>query len=318
MRVLRAHRLTGPSGLRFEQVPAPPARPGWVRVAVHAAGVGFADTLATRGMFECARVLPLVPGREISGRVIQAPVGSGFAVGERVAGVVPCGGFADLAWVDPGMLAVIPARLTFVQAAAMVLNHPAALFALTRRARLRAGELVVVHGAGGGLGSAAVQIAHALGARVAAVAGSPARRALAEAAGADVVCGPEDWLDAVRAAGGADIVVDPVGGSVFEDSLRALAPGGPLLSLGTACGRAGTIRAAGLAAGNATVIDLSWPHISAGEPDQAARTAAQLRELVAAGLRPLVTGTYDLAEGARALHALDDRATAGKLVLTTR
>jgi NADPH2:quinone reductase len=318
MRVLRAHRLTGPSGLRFEQVPAPPARPGWVRVAVHAAGVGFADTLATRGMFECARVLPLVPGREISGRVIQAPVGSGFAVGDRVAGVVPGGGFADLAWVDPGMLAVIPARLTFVQAAAMVLNHPAALFALTRCARPRAGELVVVHGAGGGLGSAAVQIARALGARVAAVAGSPARRALAATAGADVVCGPEDWFDAVRAAGGADVVIDPVGGVVFEASVRVLAPGGRLVSLGTACGRAGTLRAARLAAGNATVIGLSWPHILAGEPDQAARTAAQLRELVAAGLRPLVTGTYDLAEGAQALHALEDRATAGKLVLTSR
>jgi NADPH2:quinone reductase len=200
----------------------------------------------------------------------------------------------------------------------MVLNHPAALFALTRCARLRAGELVVVHGAGGGLGSAAVQIARALGARVAAVAGSPARRALAARAGADVVCGPEDWFDAVRAAGGADVVIDPVGGVVFEDSVRVLAPGGRLVSLGTACGRAGTTCAGPLLARNATIIGLSWPDTLAGEPALLARTARHLRELITEGLRPLVSGTYDLAEGAQALHALEDRATAGKLVLTRR
>jgi NADPH2:quinone reductase len=319
MRALRVHDLTGPDGLRLDEIAVPPDREDGtrVRVAVSAAGVGFVDTLLARGLFQCPLRLPFAPGLEISGRVTHAPLGCGFVVGDPVIGYVPTGGFADVAWVRPEMLAPLPQPLSWVEAAAMVVNYHTAVLALDERARLRAGETVLVHGAGGGLGSAAVQIAVALGARVVAVAGTPERRAVAEAAGAHTMCGHDDWFDAVRAAGGVDVIIDPVGGEVFEHSVHCLAPQGRLITVGSTSGTVATAAAGRLLLSNAGVLGFSLPEMLARDHTLFARTAKQLAVLVDGGLRPLVTATYPLPDGARALREIEDQTSAGKLVLTT-
>ncbi|HEY2203386.1 MAG TPA: NADPH:quinone oxidoreductase family protein [Pseudonocardia sp.] len=317
---MRAHGLSGPSGLRFVDLPDPPAPAGppRVRLAVHAAGVGFVDTLLTRGLYQRTPTLPFIPGLEVCGEVLEAPGGCGYAVGDRVAGHVMTGGFADTAWVLPELLAPLPGELSPVQGAAMVVNHHTALVALADRALLRPGESVLVHGAGGGLGGATVQLAAALGASVVAVAGTPERRELAARAGAGTVCGPDEWFDAVRDAGGVDVIVDPVGGEVFERSVRCLASGGRLVSVGFASGLIATAKANRLLLRSASVLGISWAEMLDRDATLFARTAKHLADLVHAGLRPLVTGTYDLADGASALHAIEERTSTGKLVLTTR
>jgi NADPH2:quinone reductase len=247
--------------------------------------------------------------------VTFAPTGCGYSVGDPVVGHVRTGGFAEVAWVRSEMLAPLPRELSFVQGAAIVVNFHTALLALRRRAQLRAGESVVVHGAGGGIGSAMVQVATALGARVVAVAGSPARRAVAEAAGASYVCGPDEWYDAVRAAGGVDLIIDPVGGDVFEQSLQCLAPEGRLVAIGCASNTTSRVTPDHLLRRNCTVLGISWIEMLDRDSSLLARTAKQLDDLVSAGLRPIVSKTYGLADGADALRAIENRTSSGKLVL---
>jgi NADPH2:quinone reductase len=317
MLALRAHTFDGPAGLSLDEVPerAGPERGLSVRVAVHAAGVGFVDAQLTRGQFECVTTSPVTPGLEISGEVTSAPSGCGFSVGDRVVGHVMTGGFAEVAWVRPDMLAPLPRELSFVQGAAVVVNFHTALLALSR-AQLRAGESVLVHGAGGGLGSAVVAVATALGARVVGVAGSSEREDVAWAAGARDVCGPDDWSAAVSAAGGVDVVVDPVGGEVFEESLYCLAPEGRLITVGATSSVLGKAPSAQLLRRGSTVMGLLWTEALARDRTLFGRAAKQLDDLVAGGLRPIIGGTYDLAEGADALRAIENRTASGKLVLT--
>jgi NADPH2:quinone reductase len=318
MLALRVHSLTGPSGLHPDEVleQSHYHEENWVRVAVRAAGVSFADTLLCRGQFDCTSRLPFSPGLEISGEVTFAPLGCGYSVGDRVVGHVRTGGFAEVAWVRPEMLAPLPRELSFVQGAAMVANFHTALIALWRRAQLRAGESVLVHGAGGGMGSAMVQVATALGAAVVAVAGSPARREVARAAGASCVCGPDEWYDAVRAAGGVDLIIDPIGGDVFEQSLRCLAPEGRLVTVGCASNTGSRVTPDYLSHRNCTALGISWVEMLDRDSSLFARTAKQLDDLIATGLRPIVTRTYALEDGAEALHAIESRSSSGKLVLT--
>jgi NADPH2:quinone reductase len=317
VRALRVHELVGPDGLRVDEVPEPDPGSG-VRVAVHAAGVGFVDTLLCRGRYQVRPDLPFAPGLEVSGLVLDAPPGSELAAGQAVVGHLMAGGFAETVVLDPQLVAPVPAQLDHEQAAAMVVNHQTAYVALVRRARLRAGERVLVHGAGGGLGSAAVQVAVALGGRVLAVAGTPARRELAAAAGADTVYGPDEWFPAVRAAGGGAVVVDPVGGAVFTDSVRCLAPEGRLLTVGFTSGEIPAAAANRLLLRNAGVLGAAWRELLHTDPTLFGATATALADLVAAGLRPLIGARYELADGAAALHAIERRAVAGKVVLTLR
>jgi NADPH:quinone reductase len=316
VRALRVHDLIGPDGLRLDTVPEPTG--AGVRIAVHAAGVGFVDTLLARGHYQVRPELPFAPGLEISGEVLDAPLGSDFATGQAVVGHLMAGGFAETVELAPHLVAPRPPELDHVQAAAMPVNHQTAHVALVRRARLRPGERVLVHGAGGGLGSATVQVAAALGARVLAVAGSAPRRELAAEAGAHTVYGPDEWFAAVRADGGADVIVDPVGGDVFEQSVRCLAPEGRLITVGFTSGRIPAAAANRLLLRNAGVLGAAWRELVELDPTLFASTAAALADLVAAGLRPLIGATYDLSDGADALRAIESRAVAGKVVLTTR
>ena len=316
MRVLRAHSLDGPAALAVDEVPDPAApADGKVRIGVHAAGVGFVDTLVTRGLYQVRQEPPFVPGMEVAGVVESAPAYSGLNVRDRVYASLPVGGCAETVWADEHLVAPLPAPLGFAQGAALVVNDHTAHVALVRRAGLRPGESVLVHGAAGGLGSAAVRIAAALGARVTAVASTPDRRAASKAAGAEQAYGPDEWLDAVRAAGGPDVIVDPIGGDVFDASLRALAPEGRLLTLGYVSGRIPSAPANRLLLRNSDVRGVNWLGLISAHPSLFRSTAAALAGLLSAGMPGPAVVEYDFTDGARAFADLENRKVVGKAVL---
>lgn len=315
MQALQVEALTGPQGVRAVELPEPSSSPAAAILDVEAAGVGFVDTLLARGRYQIRPDVPFVPGLEVAGIVRTAPAGSGLTYGQRAVAHVTLGGFAQTVRADPDQVAPLPEPLSFVEGAAMVVNHHSAHFALTQRARLEPGERVLVHGAGGGLGTACVQVAAALGARVLAVAGTPERRDLAACAGAETVYGPEEWFDAVRAAGRADVIVDPVGGERFEQSVRCLAREGRLVTVGFTSGRIPQAAANRLLLANAAVVGSGWREFLEHDRGLFPRTAHALADLVEHGMRPLIGATYPLAEGVRALQDLESRTARGKLVL---
>jgi len=319
MRALRAHNLDGPSALAVDQVPDPEApADDMVRIAVHAAGIGFVDTLVTRGLYQVRQEPPYIPGMEVAGTVVSASPASGLAIGQRVYACVPVGGCGELVWAQQHLVAPLPGWLSAAQGAALVVNDHTAHVALTLRAGIRPGESVLVHGASGGLGSAAVRIAAALGARVTAVAGTPQRRAAAAAAGAHQVYGPDDWLDSVRADGGAGIIVDPIGGDVFDASLRALAPEGRLLTLGYVSGRIPSAPANRLLLRNCDVRGVNWVGLITAHPELFLATADALNILLDDGMAPPTTVEYDLADAQAAFIAIEHRSIVGKTVLLVR
>jgi NADPH2:quinone reductase len=321
MRALLLREFSGPEGVVLDHVPPPDEDGRTVGVEVHAAGVSFADVLITRGEYQLRPALPFVPGLEVAGVVRHPPPGTGFAAGDRVAAFMFGGAFAEEAAADPATMVRLPDRLGFPEAAALMVNYQTAWFTLVRRARLEPGETVLVQGAGGGLGVAVIQVARALGARVVGIAGSAAKAAMAEAAGADVVVPADDgWADAVRAATGpVDVVVDPVGGDRFDDSLRLLRPEGRLVVVGFAGGEIPRVKVNRLLLRNVSVLGAAWREFLAAEPGFVAEAGARLDRLIASGeLTPLVGASYALEDGARALRDLADRRAVGKLVLTVR
>ena len=322
MRALVLRDFSGPDGVVLDDVPPPEGdERRSALIEVHAAGVSFADMLITRGEYQVRPDLPFVPGLEVAGVLRRAPAGTGFAAGDRVAAFMFGGAFAEEAAADPATMVRIPDGVGFPEAAGLVVNYQTAWFALARRARLQSGEVVLVQGAGGGLGVAVIQVARALGARVVGVAATPAKAAMAEAAGAEVVVDAgEGWADAVRAAvGGVDVVVDPVGSDRFDDSLRLLRPEGRLVVVGFAGGEIPRVKVNRLLLRNVSVLGAAWREFLATEPGFVAEAAAALDNLVAAGrLTPLVGATYPLEDGAQAQRDLADRKAVGRLVLTVR
>ena len=322
MRALVLREFSGPGGVVVDDVAAPDGDGGRLGlIEVHAAGVSFADLLITRGEYQLRPTLPFVPGLEVAGVLRHAPAGSALAAGDRVAAFMFGGAFAEEAAADPATMVRIPGGVGFPEAAGLVVNYQTAWFALARRARLQSGEVVLVQGAGGGLGVAVIQVARALGARVVGVAATPAKAAMAEAAGADVVIPAADgWADAVRAAvGGVDVVIDPVGADRFDDSLRLLRPEGRLVVVGFAGGDIPRVKVNRLLLRNVGVLGAAWREFLSSDPGFVAEAAAALEALIAGGrLAPLVGATYPLADGARALQDLADRRAVGKLVLTVR
>jgi NADPH2:quinone reductase len=320
VRALVLREFTGPDGLSLEEVP-PPEGDG-VRIEVHAAGVSFADMLVTRGQYQVRPALPFVPGLEVAGFVRSAPPRSDLPAGTRVAAFMFGGAFAEEAVADPAMVVPVPAALDLTAAAGLVLNYQTAWFALHRRAALRPGEWVLVQGAGGGLGTAVVQLAKALGARVVGVVGSPSKAEMAGAAGADAVVRADGgWAAAVRAfaGGGVDVVVDPVGGDRFDDSLRLLRPEGRLVVVGFAGGSIPQVKVNRLLLRNVAVMGAAWREFADARPEFVAEAGAALHRLADEGLlAPLIGARYPLEDGATALRDLAARRPAGKVVLTVR
>lgn len=323
MRALLLREFSGPEGIVLEEVPPPTGEDRRsVLVDVQAAGVSFADMLITRGLYQVKPALPFIPGLEVAGVVRQAPSDSGFNAGDRVAAFMFGGAFAEEVAADPAHIVRLPEHLAFPEAGGFVVNYQTAWLALVRRARLEPGQQVLVHGAGGGLGVAVIQVARALGARVLGVTASPAKAAMAEAAGAEVVIDAgEGWADRVREAsdGGVDIVVDPVGSDRFDDSLRLLRLDGRLVVVGFAGGEIPQVKTNRLLLRNVGVLGAAWREFILAEPAFLAEAAAGLGALIDSGkLTPLIGATYPLKDGAQALRDLADRRAVGKLVITVR
>ena len=321
MLALQLSDLRGPDGLAAVEIDDPAPGAGMVLIDVHAAGVGFVDLLLTRGEYQIKPELPFVPGLEVAG-VVADGGDSGHPPGTRVAAIVAFGGFAQRALAPAALTFPIPDDVDFETGAALLVNYQTAHLALVRRGRLRAGEVVLVHGAAGGVGSASVQLAHALGARVLAVAAGERKLAAAREAGADAALdGGGDWVAAVReltAGRGADIVVDPVGGDRFDQSLRCMAPEGRLLVVGFASGRIPEVPVNRLLLRHLDVVGVNFGGLLPFDQGFARRAAGELFDLVREGrIAPVIGARFPLQEGAGALRALETRDAVGKLVLVT-
>jgi NADPH2:quinone reductase len=322
MRALQLHEAVGPDGLRYVvDAPEPSLRDDRLLIEVAVAGVTFPDLLVTQGRYQHRPDLPYVPGLEVSGRVVWAAPHSGFAVGERVAAACMGGGFAELAVADPSLAVRVPDTMSDESASGLVVNYQTMHFALHRRGALRAGETVLVLGAGGGIGVAAIELAVAAGAQVIAVCRGEVKGALCRAAGATVVHDTTDnpqFLDTVLEATGGrgvDVVVDPVGGEGFVDAVRALAPEGRAIVVGFA-GGIPSIAANRLLFRNVSVIGAAWGAFLEHAPSLGAEITRELTTLTAQGaLRPPVTASWALPDGAQALRALERREIAGKAAI---
>ncbi len=327
MRAAQVTRLDGPKAVEVVDVPDPEDGEGAGRrvvVDVAAAGVCFPDVLLTRGEYQLTPDLPFVPGSEVAGVVRSAPAGSGFTAGDRVAAFPVLGGFAEAVAVDPAMVFPLPDDTTWDRAAALPMNYLTCDFALRERARLAEGETVLVHGAAGGVGTAAVQLAAAWGARVLAVVSSEAKAEVARAAGADEVLPAEGFRRAVAeltGGRGVDVVVDPVGGDRFTDSLRSLAPGGRLLVIGFTAGSIPEVKVNRLLLNNVSVVGVGWgawwTHPHGPGPGYLREQWDGLLPLLASGaVDPVVGEVRGLDEVVEALLAVDQRRATGKILLT--
>jgi NADPH2:quinone reductase len=326
MRALAIGKLDGPDGLRLVDVPEPPsthslAPDGAVLIDVHAAGVSFPELLQTRGEYYVQPALPFVPGSEIAGVVRAAPPASGFSVGDRVAALCVRGGFAEVAAAPDWLTLRLPDEIDFAEGGALVLNYYSAYFALKVRGNLSAGESVLVHGAAGGLGTAALQVARGLGARTIAVVSSEDKERVARAAGADeVVRSTGPWKDEAREWSGAgiDVVLDPVGGERFTDSVRALAEGGRVIVVGFTAGSIPEVKVNRLLMNNVAVIGSGWG-ATWSRPELNRSIGAAIDELIRTGfIKPVVGARFPLVEGSDALRLLDERLAVGKVVLDIR
>lgn len=291
-------------------------------IDVHAAGVTFPDVLQTRGLYQMKPALPFVPGSEVAGVVREAPADSGFGPGDRVVGFPGLGGFAEMVAVDPAQVFPLPDRLTFAEGAGIPMNVLTVHFALAHRAQMAPDDVVLVHGAAGGVGTAAVQLAHAHGNRVIAVASTPEKSAFASRAGADDAVAVEGFREAVAeltGGRGVDIVVDPVGGDRFTDSLRSLATDGRLLVIGFTGGEIPTVRVNRLLLNNISVVGVGWGAYWMARPGYLQAQWEDLLPLLSSGaLTPLVGATYPLERTAEALTSMDRRGAMGKIVVEVR
>ncbi|MEV4420135.1 NADPH:quinone oxidoreductase family protein [Patulibacter sp. NPDC049589] len=327
MRALQITSLTGPeSALELVDLPDPGPRHGptggdGIVIDVHGAGVSFPEVLQTRGEYQMKPPLPFVPGSEIAGIVRSAPEGAAVRPGDRVAAFCLLGGFAEVAVAPVAMTFPLDERLGFDQGAGLVLNYHTAYFSLVTRGRLIRGETVLVHGAAGGVGTAAIQIAKGLGARVVALVSGDAKERIARMAGADEVVrsGPGWRAHVLDSMGPVDLVIDPVGGNRFTDSLRCLGPLGRIVVVGFADGGIPEVRVNRLLLNNLEVIGAGWGAYVLNRPEVTARVADELAMLVRAGaVAPIVGATFAFEDAASALLAIDRRTATGKVVLRVR
>jgi NADPH2:quinone reductase len=321
MKALVAQELSGPSGLAYVDVddPAEVGGDDVVVIDVGAAGVSFPDLLLLRGEYQLRLEPPFIPGMEVAGVVRSAPYESEFTQGQRVTALAMLGGWAEQVAVPPASIRATPAGLDDAEAVALLGNYQTMYFALAKRGALRAGETVLVLGSAGGVGTAAIQIAKALGAKVIAMVHRPKAMDFVKSLGADEVLPLTDgWLKEVldRTDGhGVDLVVDPVGGEPFDDAIRALATEGRLLVVGFAAGAIPTVKVNRLLLRNVAVIGVGYGEFVNRKPGSQAVFEFGVGELVKAGLRPPPPMRFPLSEGRAALQSLADGGVLGKVVL---
>ncbi|MBL8740740.1 MAG: NADPH:quinone oxidoreductase family protein [Myxococcales bacterium] len=321
MRAVRCHELTGPDALRIDELPEPTAGSGEIVIDVKAAGVNFPDVLITQGKYQFKPPPPFIPGGEVAGQVVS--VGPGverFKVGDRVAATMMFGAFAERVVAPADAAIVLPASISFEVGAATLLTYLTTAHALIDRAKLVAGDSLLVLGAAGGVGTAAVEMGKALGARVIAAASSKEKLEYCRAHGADEVIdySHEDLKERAKAlsGGGVDVVYDPVGGDLTEAALRALAWEGRLLVVGFASGAIPKIPANLTLLKSCQVVGVFWGAFAARWPEKNRAHAEQVLAWVESGkLRPHVDAALPFARAAEALGRIARREVKGKLVL---
>lgn len=320
MRAAMITALEGPGAVEVQEVPEPTPKDPQVLVDVEYAGVTFPDVLQTRGEYQLRPELPFTPGWEVSG-VVRAG-GNGYRAGDRVAAMPVLGGFAETVAVDAHMVFPLPDAVPFDKASALPLNYLTAHFALTRRGRLAKGETVLVQGAAGGVGTAACQMAAAYGARVIAVVSTLEKAEFARRAGAHDAVLADGFRDEVKRltdGHGVDVVVDPVGGGRFTDSLRSLAPEGRLLVIGFAGREIPTVKANRLLLTNTAVIGAATNEFWMKHPEYARQQWDDLVPMLESGaLDPPISTVFSLDEAADAIRTLDERRATGKVLVRVR
>jgi NADPH2:quinone reductase len=322
MRAVRVHELTGPSGLRVDEVAAPSVGAGEVAIAVRAAGVNFPDVLLTRGKYQFKPPTPFSPGGEAAGEIVEVGAGvEGLSLGDRVAATVVSGAFVERLVVPAAACVKLPAAVEYATGAATLLTYATTYHALVDRARLRAGESLLVLGAAGGVGIAAVELGKALGAQVIAAASTPEKLAFCSEHGADfgVDYAREDLKERVKSltrGNGVDVVYDPVGGPYAEPALRSIAWLGRYLVVGFAAGDIPKIPLNLVLLKGCDVQGVFWGSFAMREPTQNRANAERILAWVAEGkLRPHVDACLPFDRAGEALERLERREVKGKLVL---
>ncbi|ADU00494.1 MULTISPECIES: NADPH:quinone oxidoreductase family protein [Mycolicibacterium] len=324
MRAIQIAELSGPGAARLVEIDEPAADDGTVLVEVHAAGVAFPDALQSRGLYQYKPEMPYTPGAEVAGVVRSAPAGAHVKAGDRVAGLTMlCGAMAEVVALQPERVFALPDSVSFEAGAGILFNDLTVQFALRTRGRLAAGETVLVHGAAGGIGTSTLRLAPAFGAsRTIAVVSTEEKADVARAAGATDVVLADGFKDAVKeltGGRGVDIVVDPVGGDRFTDSLRSLAPGGRLLVVGFTGGDIPTVKVNRLLLNNVDAVGVGWGAWTMTHPGYLQEQWAELEPLLASGTVPAPEPVvYPLERAAEAIASLEDRSARGKVVVAVR
>ena len=314
-----------PEKLTVGELASPKPQPDQVKIAVHACGINFADTLIIQGLYQEKPALPFSPGLEVSGTVLEVgDAVSGLRIGERVIALCGHGGFAEEALAPAASTVPIPASMDFVTAAAFTVAYGTALVGLEHRAHLESGEVLLVHGAAGGVGLAAVELGKQMGATVIATASSEAKLELAASYGADHMInyrdgGFRDRVKELTGGRGADVIFDPVGGEVFDESVRCINWEGRLLVIGFASGTIPKLPTNLTLVKNFSVVGLYWGAYQKRRPEVLTGAWKTLLDWYEQGrLRPCVSRTYPLEQGADALSTMINRQATGKVVVVVR
>ena len=324
MRAVVCRAWGPPEALVVDEVPEPAPGPDEVLVRVRACGVNFADALIVQGKYQEKPPLPFTPGLEVAGEIVAMGEDvTGLGTGQRVVALRATGGYAEAVTAPASVTVPIPDAMPWETAAGFMVAYGTAHVGLERRARLLRGETLLVHGAGGGVGLAAVEVGKAMGATVVATAGSEDKRALARTHGADHVIdsragGFKDIVKTLTDGRGADVVFDPVGGAVFAQSMRCIAWEGRLLVVGFAAGDIPEVPAGLMLVKNVSMVGVYWGAYRMREPAIVTESLRRLLEWFEAGtLRPVISETLPLERAAEAMRRLLRREARGKIVLTT-
>ena len=322
IRAVVCRELAPPEKLVIEERDSPEVTGDQVRIDVAACGVNFVDILFVQGLYQIKPEPPFIPGSEVAGTITSVGDGaSGYAIGDRVIAMTPLGGFAEQVSVSARSVFPIPDHISFPCAAGIIQSYSTALYALKWRAHLQKGETLLVLGAAGGVGLAAIDIARSMGARVIAAASSQEKRDQCLKAGADAVIDytKEDLKTRTRelSDGGADVVFDPVGGDYSEPALRALRWGGRFLVIGFAAGKIPRVPLNLALLNTRSILGVDWGAFTVRDRDGNRRLLAELQELLAnQKIRPTEPQCYPLERAGEALRDLAERRVVGKAVLT--
>lgn len=324
MRAVLCKELGPPESLVVEEVPTPTLKPGQVLVQVGACGVNFPDTLIIQGKYQHKPELPFSPGGEVAGEVVElADDVTNVKKGDRVIALCGHGGFAEQIAIDASRLVPIPDEMDYITASAFLLTYGTSYHALKQRANIQPGETLLVLGAAGGVGLAAVQLGKAMGAKVIAAASTAEKLELAKSNGADELINyvEEDFrgrLKEITGGKGVDVVYDPVGGDLFEPAVRSTGWNGRILVVGFAGGYIPKLPVNLTLLKGSSVVGVFWGEFTRRQPADSAQNNKELMEMFLQGkIKPHISQTFPLERAADALNVLQNRQAKGKLVITT-